>query len=372
MPEPPIDDVGERMVAWAEAYRQRREALQQLKAENAENADKSAHTGVPHINPLSADLTADLKPISQRYKGLLWMREFTLEKRRDEIGKQKAEAYVLKPKINKASSNMERSVEDLLKFRRKRDQKIDFKKHAKYQEEVEECTFQPILAHCNRRFAIAHQHKVHDRLYTDASHRQWSLKAEQDAFHAEWKVAFTRKPNPRSRSPNPSRPSVEPSPRSKDPKVTGIPGTLLRKSHSTTSLPSRARGMTEEDGTPKGRRGPRASAAVLPGKEELQGKKSSSRRRRKNPDGDGSPFRKSLSARISLSTSKHSLTEEEEQELRRNRQYRPCWTGGMNQVQVAPQFKTLLEKCQPNEIDELDGNSRGSRLSTRVSVVSAR
>merc|ERR1719253_874121 len=134
------------------------------------------------------------------------MKEFDLDRKREELGKKQAEAYILNPKINPYSKTLERGVEDLLKFGRRCERKIDGKKHEKLMEQMAQCTFQPSLMPCNRRCAIATGDNVHNRLYSHASQRQRSLEAERQAIEAEWKLSASRKA--RSRSPKPTPPEV--------------------------------------------------------------------------------------------------------------------------------------------------------------------
>jgi hypothetical protein len=379
MPEPPIDDVGERMIAWAEAYRQRREALTALKKENQDSADKLLHAGTPHINPLSHELASDMMPISERYKGLVRMKELQISRKRDEIGKEKAEAYKLTPRINAKSSNLERGVEDLLKFRRKRDQKVENRKHQKFQELMEECTFQPILGACNRRFAIAHQHKVHDRLYTDANQRRWTLKADQDHSEAEWKSTNSRKA--RTRSPKSQPPKVKYTPPQK---VKNKLAPQLARSKSQDPSTSKVRfGSSSpaptkppEDDSPKipnFRRGPRASAGVLPTKEELtMSRKKSARRRRNAPRGSsGSKRGSEVGGRLSRASSRaSSICSSDDGRRGQSKSFKSVWTGGQNVVTVTNQFKTLLERCQAGLEDDSRPTSPQGRGNRRKSISS--
>jgi len=386
MPEPPIEDVGERMIAWSEAYTQRREALTALKKENEEYAEKTAHAGVPFINPLSSDLTSDLKPISQRYKGLVWMKEFTLQRKRALLGEEKAEAYVLNPKINNRSKSLERGVEDLLKFRVKSQKKIDYKRQQKLQMQQAECTFQPILGTCNRRFAIAHQHKVHDRLYSDASQRKFNLKSEQDHYEADWKLANAR--DARSRSPKPpdvGAPKKKlPAPPEKlkhlmrsisaDPKMSSVKfagGTRTRSPPGSPSPSSRV-GEGEDCQTPRTPsrvRGPRASAAVLPTKEEIS--MSNKKTRKRKPKGKGSPTRQSQlgaddKSNASRASSLDECGDEDEADYQRIRQWathKSVWTGGHNVVKATNKYKSLLEKCQPDLGEDPSQPPRGKARS---------
>jgi len=372
MPEPPIDDVGERMIAWSEAYTQRREALTALKKENEEYAEKTAHAGIPFINPLSSDLTTDLKPISQRYKGLVWMREFTLQRKRAQLGEEKAEAYVLNPQINNRSKSLERGVEDLLKFRIKSQKKTDFKKQQRIQQQMAECTFQPILGSCSRRFAIAHQHKVHERLYSDASQRKFNLKAEQDHYEADWKLANTR--DARSGSPKPPNVAAPkkklPAPPdeklkhlmrsiSADPKMSSVKFAAGTRTRSPPGSPSPSSRVADGDDpqtprTPSRVRGPRASASVLPSKEEIL--MSNKKTRKRKPKGKGSPTRQSQSgaddkSNASRASSLDECGDEDEGDYQRSRlwaTHKSVWTGGHNVVKATNKFKSLLEKCQPD------------------------
>jgi hypothetical protein len=307
------------------------------------------------------------------------MKEFSLQLKRDELGKEKAEAYVLNPEINLRSLSLDRGVEDLFKFRRKRDQKVDNKKHQKLQELMEECTFQPMLHACNRRYAIAHQHKVHDRLYSDASARHWNLKQEQEAQDADWKLNNLR--TARSRSPKP--PDVPtPQKKIKNANKEHLIERLKRggglereksRERSATSQSRQTRFDTTAEDTPKtplSRRGPRASATVLPSKEEiLTSRKKSGVRRRRAPSTiqqRTSSIDKSISGLLSSRASSRSPSHEADSDvddscLRRPVPQKSVWTGGHNTIMVTSQFKTLLERCQPGDGDEVRPQARNAR-----------
>jgi len=381
------------MIAWAEAYRQRREALQALKKENMEAAEDIGHTGKPHINPLSHDLTADLKPIRERYKGLVWMKEFSLERKREQSGIEKAEAYTLTPQINPRSMSLERGIEDLLKFRRKRDQKVDNKKHQKHQELMEECTFQPMLLACNRRYAIAHQHKVHDRLHADASQRDLNLKTEQDSHDADWKLNNLR----RARSRTPPPPDVPPARKKDCPTAREVlrerlqragglerqlydsPADRSRRERSATSQSRQTTIRFDAEDSPKtplSRRGPRASATVLPSKDEILTSRKKSARRRQRGGGISAPQKNSSMDKSSGGFSGHGYSPSEsdnDESCLRRRQVVPqksVWTGGNNTIMVTSQFKTLLERCQPGEGESV--RSRSASVSSMTMKVDAK
>jgi len=355
MPEPPIDDVGDRMIAWAEAYRQRKAAMQSLKARNEDECEKAAHTGIPHVNPLSLDLTADLKPISERYKGVIWMKEFRLQRKRDEIGKEKAEAYVLNPEINPRSTNLERDVEDLTKFLKHRDHKVEVKRHKRFQEQMGECTFQPVLEACNRRSAIAHQHKVHDRLYSDASQRRIIQKADQNARHREWK-AGTKARSGSADAPKADAaalkenkmPAAPPGFKqfmrsiSMDPKIMG----KVRVSSPKRERLTTASGEVDTPSSPIFRKGPRASACVLPTKDEMPSSKKSGLARRRR---DGSMSRRSRSATLSP---RFSGVDSSDGPVAPRQQHKDAWTGGRNTVTATAEYVGLLQRCRPFEEDD--------------------
>jgi hypothetical protein len=361
MPEPPIDDVGDRMVAWAEAYRQRKVAMQSLKAQNEDECEKATHAGIPHVNPLSLDLTTDLKPISERYKGVIWMKEFRLQRKRDEIGKEKAEAYVLNPEINPRSTNLDRDVEDLTKFLKHRDHKVELKRHKRFQEQMQECTFQPILEACNRRSSIAHQHKVHDRLYADATQRTTNLKADQVARQREWKSGGGKARSGSSDAPKADAvafkenkmPAAPPGFKqfmrsiSMDPQIMGKVRVSSPKRERLTSA------YGEADAPVISRRGPRASACVLPQqKDEIpSSKKSGGLSSRRNQDG-------SMSRSATLSP-RFSGVDSSDGPVAPRQHHRLVWTGGRNTVTATAEYVGLLERCQPFEDDDEQHYVRG-------------
>jgi len=346
------------MVAWGKAYAQRREDLIAMRAEHQEAEDKHAHCGTPHVNPLSASLAADLKPIRDRYKGLVWMKNFTLENKRAEFGKEKAAAYVLKPTINPRSSSLERSIEDLHKFGQHRDHKIEYKKFIKAQEETKDCPFKPKMGYCAIRSGITHyatdgKTKVHDRLYTDAFQRRDAQKAEEEKAKREedQKKIYVSKIEmrlARSRSPRPPQVSSTPSPK---------PKTQLQRSRSLPASLSKGRLPAPSEAaspkTPRRKEPKRASAPVLPSKEELQG----SQKKKKRPERKrGSRARSGYLNRARDGAESASQDEEEEKKkvVRCMMHLLPsAWTGGKNTVHVTPAFKTLLESLRDDDAVEV-------------------
>lgn len=333
------------------------------------------------------------------------MKEFRLQRKREEIGKEKAEAYILHPQIHPRSTSIKRDVEDLFKFRRKRDQKIEVQKHNRFQEQMEECTFQPTLKQCSVRSATIHKYKVHDRLYTDASHRRASLKADQDARNCEWNLSSARQA--RSRSPQPPKVAL-PSPKSESKMPLAPPG--FRQFMRSLSLPpktmSTMRSMTgfSEASTPRQairssspsrdaspgrpfllsssnfsvdtprsspRQGPRASASVLGSMGQavsmpMPSSKSGSGRRRYNRSSTWDKediWRRSTSSEASQRRTRFDSSGPPHS----RHHHKVVWNGGKNTVTATAEFMPVLQRCQP-QIEDDEEVSLRPRLSSGLSV----
>lgn len=329
------------------------------------------------------------------------MKEFRLQRKREEIGKEKAEAYILHPEIHSRSTSIKRDVEDLFKYRRKRDQKVEVQKHHRFQEQMEECTFQPTLKNCSVRSAVVHKYKVHDRLYTDATHRRSSLKADQDSRNTEWNLSSARQAS--SRSPQPPK-VAPPSPRRESKMPLAPPGfkQFMRSLSLPPKMMSTMRSMTgfSEASTPRQtfragspsrdaspgrtflhtstnlsvdtprsspRQGPRASASVLGSMGQAvsppmpSSNPGSSRRRynRASTWDKEDVWRRSTSSEASQRRTRFDTSGPPHS----RQHHKVVWTGGKNTVTATAEFMPVLQRCQP-QIEDDEEVSLRPRLSS--------
>lgn len=319
---PNIKDVRQRLYTYMELYRERKEELRLLKIANEDAAKEQEHPGYPFINPTSAQLAADNLPISQRYEGLVWMKEYMLDIERAKKAKAVEQSATWKPSINRRSASLRRSVEDQYTWKLYVDKNTEGMRQRKLDREMEDCTFKPKIHGRSRRLAQEATHdQVHRRLYNDAGKRARDRQLEQDLYNKATKASFTprtwidHEPLQRSASaphvsakgskPRAKTPPPPNSKRSRPPSRSASPSSDrtillshlvntrdLSKSASKDRLPegeTTLRSVKFEgadssafaDRTPRRRAGPRASASLLPASKV---EPSSPTRRRKRGD----------------------------------------------------------------------------------------
>jgi len=184
---PPIEDVCERLTACGEAYRQRKENLKLLKRKNEAEARRQEHSGTPAINPLSCTLAESVKPLSERYEGVLCVKENKLQRERERQAAESIMQYTGAPAILPKSKRLDRSVDSLYRWKEKVDRKTAAMRARSQDLEVADCTFNPHVGNYSRRLAMEHEERngnqaVHQRLYGDAQIRMFTLQAQRAAM----------------------------------------------------------------------------------------------------------------------------------------------------------------------------------------------
>lgn len=201
---PPIEDVVERLTACGQAYRRRKDTLKHLKRKNEAEARRQEHSGTPAINPLSHALAESLKPLSQRYKGVMCMKEDKVQQERERQAAESIMQYTGAPDILPKSKRLERSVDSLYRWKEKVERKTAAMRARSQDLEDAHCTFNPQVGRYSRRLASEHEEKngnqaVYQRLYNDAQFRSHTLQAERAAM-AQQLADMPKSAGSRSRS----------------------------------------------------------------------------------------------------------------------------------------------------------------------------
>jgi len=397
LPAPPIDNVCDRLYEWAPAYRQRREDLQLLQQENESTANAQEHPGRPAINPLSSDLAKNLKPISERYKGIMWMKEFSLQRDREKRASDSIKSYTWRPDIHPKSKKLDRGITSLYRWKKKIDSRNEVMRQRKFELETVNCTFVPPLGATSRRLAANQEttgnQSVHDRLYVDAQKRRFAQDLErQAAAHrfaactktggkAPAKGGKTARSAGSSRSGSPKRGagleksasarSMPSAPPPASQVIRGLNaergrGVKFSASASSPSLDGRAKSRAvtpdsaREEKSPRSLRGPRASMAVLPRRD---GEQESSRRRKwkKARTGQGSGSSRSVASGSTMGeggkmTARSMIGDMDEDEYEMPKS---VWTGGSNTITIEAPYEDLLSQCAPDPPGTGDTHRRG-------------
>lgn len=183
-----VDELVGRLYHAQDTYDQKRTARQEQKAK-ADNC----YTHQPSLNRRSLVLSSGVEPLEMRMSKITQQRDAKLEKARarkeEVVEKELAES---RPIITAKGSKIRRNYEALQRWDEQRNQKIMQRQHQRYEERLQECTFQPNVSPGSKRIVSTRRvggnifndkHHVHNRLHQDANRRQVE-KAENIIYNA--------------------------------------------------------------------------------------------------------------------------------------------------------------------------------------------
>jgi len=197
-----VQELTERLHKDGDRYEQKRIVRREEKAKA-----EDIHTHQPRINRNSLIMASGVESLEVRREKITQKRAEKLEKARARQEEVADSENIGMPTITAKASRQQRGIEALHRWDDQKQQKIMQRQHQRFQEKLQECTFQPNVSASGKKISEKYgkhgdifndEHYVHQRLHDDAVRKQTQRAAADSPAELDSRSSASTTPRRRA------------------------------------------------------------------------------------------------------------------------------------------------------------------------------